>query len=161
MGNSTDPRFQAWSLLIDTYALLMPRLGNELEEEAGMSPSWFDVLVNLLIASNHQMRMGDLAERTVISFSRVSRVVDELARRGMVERMPDADDRRAVIVKLTPAGRKRQREAGRVHARGIQEHFGAHLTQRQAQSIVAALEAVLSAHSRTPSPITPWSASPN
>jgi DNA-binding MarR family transcriptional regulator len=157
--DSTDPRFRAWSLVIDTYALLISRFAMELEEKAGMSLSWFDVLANLLIASKNQMRMGDLAERTVISFSRVSRVVDELARRGLVERMPDRDDRRAVIVRLTPAGRKLQLEAGRIHMRGIQEHFGTHLTDRQAQSIVAALEAVLSAHDRTPSPTKPWSAS--
>ena len=159
MGDSTDARFRAWSFLLDTYALLMPQFAKELEEELGMSFSWFDVLVNLLIASNHQMRMGDLAERTVISFSRVSRVVDELATRGFVERIPDPDDRRAVIVRLTPAGRKLQQKAGRIHARGIQEHFGTHLTEGQAQSIVAALQAVLSAHERTPSPTTPWSPS--
>ncbi len=159
MVDSTDPRFRAWSLVIDTYALLMPRYAMELDEKAGMSMSWFDVLANLLVASNHQMRMGDLAGRTVISFSRVSRVVDELATRGLVERKPDRDDRRAVIVRLTPAGRKLQLEAGRIHASGIQEHFGAHLTKRQAQAIVAALEAVLSAHGTTPSPTTPWSAS--
>ncbi len=154
MGDSTDSRFRAWSLIIDSYALLMPRFGKELEEEVGMSLSWFDVLVNLVIASDNQMRMGDLAERTVISFSRVSRVVDELARRGLVERLPDAQDRRAVIVKLTPAGRKLQLKAARIHARGIQEYFGSHLTEQQAESIVAALEAVLSAHGRTPSPTT-------
>ena len=154
--HGTDARFRAWSLVIDTYALLLPQFAKELEEEAGMPLSRFDVLANLLIARDHQMGMGDLADRTVISLSRVSRVVDTLEIRGLVERIPDVDDRRAVIVRLTAAGRKLQLEAGRIHARGIQEHFGAHLTEQQAGSIVAALEAVMAAHGRPPSPTEPW-----
>jgi DNA-binding MarR family transcriptional regulator len=151
--NSSD---RAWSLLIDTYATLMPRFEAEMRSEVGISPSWFDVTANLVTAPEHQMRMSDLAERTVISFSRVSRVVDELAARGLVERITDPEDRRGVIVKLTAAGTKLQRDAGRVHLRGIREHFSAHLSEPQADELVAALESVLRAHQRPPSPLKAW-----
>jgi len=147
---------RAWSLLIDTYATLMPRFEAEMQREVGISLSWFDVTANLITAPEHQMRMGELAERTVISFSRVSRVVDELAARGLVERITDPDDRRGVIVKLTAAGRKLQRDAGRVHLGGIREHFGAHLSESQADALVTALETVLRAHERAPSPLKAW-----
>ncbi len=155
-GNDERAALRAWSLLIDTYAALMPHFEAELQRAVGVGLSWFDVTANLIAAPEHEMRVGELAERTVISLSRVSRVVSELAARGLVERTTEPDDRRGVIVKLTDAGRELQRAAGREHFRGIREHFVAHVNESQADAMVAALEAVLRAHGRSPSPIEAW-----
>ena len=158
MTKGGDPGFRAWSLIVDIEALLMPIFAKQLSA-VGMSMSYFDVLVNLLIAKNNEARMSDLAERTVISFSRVSRVVDELENQGLVERKPDPVDGRAVIVKLTPAGRGHLQEAVKVHAIDVRDQFAAHLTERQARAVVDALETVLKIHGRTPSPTEPWHSS--
>jgi len=147
----------AWSLLIDTYAALMPRFEAELRQEVGMPISWFDVTANLITQPDYQLRMGELADRTVISFSRVSRVVGELASQGLVERITDPEDRRGVIVRLTAAGRKLQRDAGRVHMRGVTEHFAAHMNSEQADAVVTAFSAVLTAQGKRPSPLAAWS----
>lgn len=155
MNTSRDVRFRAWSLIVDTSALLMPIFAEQLAT-VGMSMSYFDVLVNLLIAQDNEMRMGYLAERTVISFSRVSRVVDELEQKGLVQRAPDPDDGRAVIIKLTPEGREHLQTAVKVHAKDVQEHFSAHLSDRQAQAVLDALETVMRAHGRTASPTEAW-----
>ncbi len=155
MVTSNDPGFRAWSLIVDVWALLSPIFAQNLGE-IGMSMSSFDVLVNLLIADNNEARMSDLAERTVISFSRVSRVVDDLEEQGFVERRPDPKDGRAVIIKLTPAGRRHLRQAVRVHVRDVQETFSAHLSEEQALAVIDALDAVMGAHGRVPSATAPW-----
>jgi DNA-binding MarR family transcriptional regulator len=51
------------------------------------------------------MRLNDLAARMGSSAPTASRAVDALADAGLVERLPDPSDRRAVQIELTAAGR--------------------------------------------------------
>jgi DNA-binding MarR family transcriptional regulator len=55
---------------------------------------WYDVLLELNSADGRRLRMQELGERAVLSRSRISRIVDELARAGLVTREPDPADRR-------------------------------------------------------------------
>jgi DNA-binding MarR family transcriptional regulator len=48
--------------------------------------------------------MSELAERLRIARRSATSLVDELVERGLVERLPDPVDRRAVTVAVTPAG---------------------------------------------------------
>ena len=50
------------------------------------------------------MRMGELAERESIRMPTATALIDGLTRNGLVERRPDPDDRRAVLVALTEHG---------------------------------------------------------
>lgn len=135
---------------MDIYALLMPKY-IESFNELGISMSHYDVLVNLQIFK--EMRMSQLADRCVISFSRVSRVVDELEPRGLLERKADPDDGRAVLVAITPAGAKHIRAASRQHAQDVSDYFSAYLTDDQALALSDALESVMAGHGRLPSPV--------
>jgi DNA-binding MarR family transcriptional regulator len=53
------------------------------------------------------MRLNDLASRLGISAPTASRAVDALAEAGLVERLTDPRDRRALHIELTPEGRER------------------------------------------------------
>lgn len=59
-----------------------------------MPIAWFDVLATLAVAPGRALRMQALAERVVLSFSRVSRLVSEMEGAGLVGREPDPDDGR-------------------------------------------------------------------
>jgi DNA-binding MarR family transcriptional regulator len=80
-----------------------------------------------------------------VSRSRVSRVVDELVRAGLVERVPNPDDRRSAFARITPAGRARLRAAAPTYLAGIERHFTSHLTAAEAHAVATALERVLKA----------------
>jgi len=58
---------------------LVPVLDAELTQETGLSIGWYDVLLELSAAPDRRMRMSDLGNAAVLSRTRVSRVVDELA----------------------------------------------------------------------------------
>ena len=78
----------------------------------------YDVLLELNAAPGRRLRMQQLSDRVVLSRSRVSRVVDEMERAGLVRREPDPDDRRAAFAVITEDGRAALREGGaRVPAR--------------------------------------------
>jgi DNA-binding MarR family transcriptional regulator len=53
------------------------------------------------------MRLNDLAARMGLSAPTASRAVDALADAGLVERITDPSDRRALRIELTAAGRAR------------------------------------------------------
>ena len=52
------------------------------------------------------LTLGELAERLYLEKSTASRVVDALERKGYVTRTPHPGDRRALQLKVTPAGRR-------------------------------------------------------
>jgi DNA-binding MarR family transcriptional regulator len=52
------------------------------------------------------LRLNDLADRMGVSAPTASRSVDALHELGLLERVPDPDDRRALRIELTDAGQK-------------------------------------------------------
>ena len=67
----------------------------------------FDVLSALRRAgAPYQLSPGQLVHETLVTSGTMTNRVDRLTRRGLVARRPDTDDRRGVIVQLTPAGRQ-------------------------------------------------------
>jgi len=51
-------------------------------------------------------RMGDLSETTSIEVSTLTRLVDTMEKKGLVDRRRDGEDARAVLLHVTPAGRR-------------------------------------------------------
>lgn len=54
-----------------------------------------------------ELRVSDLAVRHRLAPNTVSTLVQQLVTQGLVERRPSAEDRRAVTITLTPAGKSR------------------------------------------------------
>src|SRR3954451_6641121 len=75
--------------------------------EAHDIESWeFDVLAALRRAgAPYELSPGRLLRETLVTSGTMTNRVDRLASRGLVERYPDPDDRRGVIVRLTPDGK--------------------------------------------------------
>ena len=65
----------------------------------------FDVLAALRRAgAPYELSPGRLLRETLVTSGTMTNRVDRLAARGLVERYPDPDDRRGVLVRLTPEG---------------------------------------------------------
>jgi DNA-binding MarR family transcriptional regulator len=65
----------------------------------------FDVLAALRRAGEpYELSPGRLLKETLVTSGTMTNRVDRLTARGLVERHPDPDDRRGVIVRLTPTG---------------------------------------------------------
>jgi DNA-binding MarR family transcriptional regulator len=57
-----------------------------------------------LLAEQGGLRIGELADRVGVDETTATRLVDRLEAMGVAERRGAADDRRATVVELTPAG---------------------------------------------------------
>ena len=77
----------------------------------GLTMTEFGVLQNLSEAPGGRLRMSELAEATALSASRMTRLVDDLARRGWVEKERDAVDARGAVAHLTAEGEELRRAA--------------------------------------------------
>jgi DNA-binding MarR family transcriptional regulator len=142
---SPEPdRVAAWAVLLRTHAAVLPRLERALQP-TGLPLTWYDVLLVLNAAPDRRLRMTELGEQAVVSRERVSRVVTELERAGLVRREANPHDKRSSLAAITPEGRSRLRKAAPVYLRAIEDHFLAHLDAREVRTITAALTKVLRA----------------
>jgi DNA-binding MarR family transcriptional regulator len=132
-----------WAALLRVHAALTPVLDQELQAAHGLPLTWYDVLLELNAAPDRSLTMTRLGQVAVVSRSRVSRVVDELVRAGLVERVPNPDDGRSAYARITAAGRARLRTAAPTYLAGIERHFTSHLTPSEQATVATALERVL------------------
>src|SRR3954453_8060986 len=79
-------REAAWFGLLAAHAELTRGLDACLSSKHGLSLSAYEVLSRLAHADDGHLRMSALANCTQLSLSRVSRVIDMLEQRGLVER---------------------------------------------------------------------------
>ncbi|TXK13786.1 MarR family transcriptional regulator [Microbacterium hatanonis] len=97
---------RAWRGLIAVTQLLPAALDARLQRDAQLTHFEFGVLTILHTMRGPAMRMTELAEATNATLPRLSNVCSRLEKRGLIERSPCADDRRATNVGLTTAGRR-------------------------------------------------------
>ena len=143
MAAETDP-VAAWAALLRVHAAVVPKLASELAAH-GLPLAWYDVLLVLNAAPGRRLRMTELGSRAVLSRERVSRVVTELERAGLVRREANPEDGRSSFAAVTTEGRARLRQAAPAYLSGIQEHFLDHLGAGDVRTLVRALGRVVAA----------------
>jgi DNA-binding MarR family transcriptional regulator len=136
-------QFHAWRAFLYAYSRVVPTLDRELVRAQDVSFNQFEVLTWLRRAGERGLRMSDLASRVVLSPSGVSRAVEKLERKGLVERCAFEGDKRGQLATITSEGRILLRKARNVHLEGLREHFLNHLSRTELEHLATALEAVL------------------
>jgi DNA-binding MarR family transcriptional regulator len=131
-------------MLLRTHATVLPKLERALVP-TGLPLSWYDVLLVVNAAPGRKLRMTELGRQAVVSRERVSRVVTELEREGLMERRANPDDKRSWFAAITPEGRKRLRSAAPSYLAAVQQHFLRHLEPDEAELLARALGRVVTA----------------
>jgi DNA-binding MarR family transcriptional regulator len=121
----------AWIGLLETHKRLTRALDAELEAEYGLTISALELLGRLAAAENRSLGLSALASRCGLSLSRVSRLMDALEARGLVERRAVQADARAVQGHLTDAGLELVQRAQASHFASVQRSFFAQLSREQ------------------------------
>jgi len=70
---------------------------------AGVTPQQYQAL--LAVGAAGSLNVGVFARELLLKQNAAVQLIDRLAAQGLVERVPDADDRRSVQIALTPKGR--------------------------------------------------------
>ncbi|MBD3884058.1 MarR family transcriptional regulator [Phormidium tenue FACHB-886] len=86
-----------------------------------LTPSQFDVIATL--GNTNGLSMGELCERTLITKGTLTGVIDRLEQKQLVLREVPPDDRRSVMVRLTPPGEALFEQAFPAHIAYLKERF--------------------------------------
>lgn len=72
-----------------------------------LGPDEFDLLATLRRSGTpYELKPSELLATMMVSSATTTHRLDKLEKRSLIERKPDPTDRRAVLVRLTPAGKK-------------------------------------------------------
>jgi DNA-binding MarR family transcriptional regulator len=97
----------------DLRDLVLDRNERRKEVAEALGMSFFRIKALRRIAAS-PAKLADLADDLLTDRPYITLVVDDLAKRGLVERTPHPTDRRAKIVRVTDAGATAAAEAGRI-----------------------------------------------
>jgi len=135
---------ELWAALLRITNTIHARVSEDLGE-LGITPEEVELLIRLSRAPNESLRMVEVSRSLLLSKSGVTRLVDRLELRGLVERTACPEDRRVVYTTLTDQGRQAFDEAGPRLAASVAEHLGRHLDAPKTAAIRDGLSVVLAA----------------
>jgi DNA-binding MarR family transcriptional regulator len=133
----SDTHADAWIGLLETHKRLTRTLEAELEAEHGLTLSALEALGRLAAAPGRSLRLSALAAGCGLSLSRISRIMDSLQARGLVERRTVQDDARAVEGHLTNAGMELVRRAQRAHFEAVHRGFFEQLSPEEIATLAS------------------------
>lgn len=139
-----------WLRLLACTTRIEKTVRQRLREEFGTTLPRFDCMAQLA-RSTSGLTMGELSARLMVTGGNVTGIVDQLEAEGHVVRAPHPEDRRAVAVRLTPAGARLFRRMATTHERWIVELLAGWSSAEQ-----AGLQALLGGLKRSwdaPSPV--------
>ena len=114
---------------MSAHARLMKQFAAE-DSWRELSMREYDVLYTLS-KCRKPARLGEVHRNVLLSQPALSRMVDRLVERGFVRREADPADGRGVRLSLTDAGRDKQRQVGRRHARSVARAVTAELNPEE------------------------------
>ena len=123
---------ESWEALLSAQVSVMRGFAAERMWDE-MSINEYDVLYALRKAGC-ALRQSELTKQVLLSQPALSRLVERLEQRGLVQRSADSRDRRGVLVSLTDAGAEAQQRTGVRHARSVEERMRT-LTPEQQQQL--------------------------
>jgi DNA-binding MarR family transcriptional regulator len=130
---------ETWESLFRAQVAVMRRLQSG-PAFRNLAVNEYDVLFTLSRCPSGWLRLNELNDNVLLSQSSLSRLVDRLEKRGLVERTPAPDDGRGVLLKLTEEGAALQKEIGREHVRDIAELVAPALTAAEQRELLRLTE---------------------
>ena len=133
---------EAWESLFRAQVGVMRRLQRDPEFKE-LTMREYDVLFNLSRCPTGWTRLNELNEHLLISQPSLSRMVERLENKGLVQRRPARNDQRGVELALTEEGRAMQKRLGRIHVRGIHDLLAPALTAEELDQVKELMDKLL------------------
>lgn len=93
-----------WRALVQVMTTLPRALDEQFTRANGVSMTEYSALVALSEAPGRELRISELANATFLSLSRMSRVIDHMAKQSLVTRRKCPNDGRSSFAMLTASG---------------------------------------------------------
>jgi DNA-binding MarR family transcriptional regulator len=130
---------EAWRGYLQSHAAIVRELDADLIAHHGLTVRDYEVLLYLAQADERRLPMSALSERTMLTRSGITRLIDGLVAQGMIERVSCPQDARVCYARLTDAGHSKLRDAGRTHVAGIERMFLSHFSAAELEQLAELL----------------------
>ena len=137
----TPAEESAWRKYIVASRRLLEALDDDLAKN-GLSLSDYEILVHLSDAKDRSIRMSDLAEKTILSRSRLSHRIKYMEGKGWVERQKCESDKRGTWAVMTNKGWNAIVKAAPDHVESIRKRFIDQINKADQANIAAAFDKV-------------------
>jgi len=112
-----------WLRMLSCTVRVENTIRSRLRTAFGITLPRFDLMAQL---ERHPegLRMGELSKRMMVTGGNVTGIADQLEREELVVRVPDPQDGRAFMLRLTARGRSAFAEMAAVHQGWVADLFG-------------------------------------
>jgi len=128
-----------WESFLRAYAATSHALERLADSRGGLPLGEHFLLVQIARGPQTGIRPTDLAQRSLLTKSGVTRAIDRLERDGLVERKGCPTDGRAFHIVLTPRGRHLLKRSAPGHIRAVATHFADPLSPNELAVLTTAL----------------------
>lgn len=135
-GSKEDQALDLWVKLARSFSVFNRRAAEDILRHNITLPQ-FGVMEVLF--HKGEMTIGELCKKQLVSGGNMTVVIDNLVRDGLVERIPKADDRRAIIIRLTATGKSLIKKVFPQHAKLIAK-LSSGLTQAEQKQLASLLK---------------------
>lgn len=120
--DTSHEALRLWLRLLTCANLVEGDIRSRLRHEFACTLPRFDLMAQL---DRHPegLKMGELSRRMMVTGGNVTGITDQLQEEGLVSREPLPSDRRAYLIRLTPAGRTAFSQMAQAHETWIESLF--------------------------------------
>ncbi len=131
----SDDEQRTWRAFLTAMRLLTDHLDRELQHNADMPHTYYEILVALSEAPCRTLRMNQLADVCQSSRSRLSHAISRLEEAGWVRRDVCSTDKRGALAVMTDKGFAAIECAAPGHVEGVRRHLFDVLTPEQVRQL--------------------------
>ncbi len=115
-GKKADLALTTWVKLARASASFTKK-SNDNIKSFGLTQPQFAVIE--ILGHLGPLKVGEICNKMLVSGGNMTLVLDNIEKLGHIERVPSKDDRRAILVRLTPKGKELFNETFIIHAEHI------------------------------------------
>lgn len=135
----SDPAFAVWTGLVRAATRIQAEVEAALRAESLPPLGWYDALWEIEKAGPEGVRPFALQDRLLLPQYGLSRLIDRMAASGYVEKRACGEDRRGLVLRLTPAGAAIRARMWPVYRRALHAAIGARLKDGEAAALAPRL----------------------
>ncbi len=131
-----------WKTFLTANVRLMEQLDHDLQTHSLISITDYEILEALAKAPDQKLRMSELADKVLVSRSRLTYRVDRLTNVDYIEREECEDDRRGLWATLTTQGSDILESARPNHTNDIRKWFFDNLDESETETVDRVLQRI-------------------
>lgn len=139
----TENQIDTWAKMLVIQSRSIISIDADLAQNEEISMVWYDILLILSKEKDKKLRLSQIADKSVLTRSGLSRCIANLESQGYIKREKCEVDKRSSFAVLTKKGQKAQKQAWPIYRKGIIENFLKHLDDKDISDLSRIFDKIL------------------